>query len=138
MDRLTKRGKGICVGLSACFDECDHAVSGCDCARVRGALNRLAAYEDTGLAPDEIPQLQEKYNTAIKALSGAILEKAEIPQWIPVSERLPEESDGDENGEVLIRKDGEDWITKVPWVKEEGATYWHRLPQPPKGENNEH
>lgn len=99
---------------------------------------RLAEYEDTGLKPDEIPQLQEKYDTAIKALSGAILEKAEIPQWIPVSERLPEESDGDENGEVLIRKDGEDWITKVPWVKEEGATYWHRLPQPPKGENNEH
>ena len=59
MERLTKRGKGICVGLSACFDECDHTISGCDCVRVRGAINRLAAYEDTGLAPDEIMSLRE-------------------------------------------------------------------------------
>jgi len=57
MERLTKRGKGICVGLSACFDECDHIVSGCDCVRIRGAINRLAAYEDIGLEPDKITDL---------------------------------------------------------------------------------
>ena len=39
-------------------------------------VERLAAYEDTGLTPEEIKELKENKN----------------PRWIPVEERLPEES----------------------------------------------
>lgn len=37
------------------------------------AANRLADYEDTGLTPEEIEKL-----------------RAQLPRWIPVEERLPE------------------------------------------------
>ena len=44
-------------------------------------IERLAAYEDTGLTPQEIYSL--KAGTILKALRT---------EWIPVEERLPEES----------------------------------------------
>ena len=108
---------------------------------------RLAEYEDTGLKPDEIPQLQEKYDTAIKALSGAILEKAEIPQWIPVSERLPEKEQYREKstGELIplfvcvkgtkypfrAYYDGRIWGDGFDPID---VIYWMPLPTVPKGE----
>jgi len=116
---------------------------------------RLAEYEDTGLKPDEIPQLQEKYDTAIKALSGAILGKAEIPHWIPVSERLPDKEvlvllflrspKGETKittGEIYASNnkkfDGEFCIGFDPlspdFLNREVVTHWMPLPQPPKGE----
>jgi hypothetical protein len=108
MERLTKRGKGICVGLTACFDKCDHAISGCDCVRVRGAINRLAAYEDSGLEPEE------------------------IPQWIPCN-KLPDKPQDClclfDDGSMAIY-----WSNGAPYTFGNGAIYWQPLPQPPKGE----
>lgn len=46
-----------------------------------GLIERLAAYEDTDLTPQEIYSL--KAGTILKALRT---------EWIPVEERLPEES----------------------------------------------
>ena len=121
------------------------------------AINRLAAYEDTGLEPDEIPQLQEKYDTAIKALSGAILEKSKASQWVLLNEELPKISgeylvlteDGDmlnanfdkdcgDNGEFGEWQDRYDEHTlgflDSEWSSYGGITYWMPLPQTPKGE----
>lgn len=80
-----------------------------------GCVDRLAAYEDTGLEPEE------------------------IPQWIPISERLPEIG---RNCLVRITGVGTDiayyeevgvWrIYDVKWGGE--VTHWMPLPQPPKGE----
>lgn len=51
------------------------------------AANRLADYEDTGLTPEEIEKL-----------------RGQVPRWIPVEERLPEER-------VLVNVV---WVNRVP------------------------
>ena len=94
---------------------------------------RIAAYEDTGLTPEE------------------------IPQWIPVSERLPDHSNdvliygiSDENGEPLILIStycektfggqflgSKGWAEPFPYFSHDYTiTHWMPLPQPPKGEHN--
>ena len=94
---------------------------------VRAAVNRLAAYEDTGLTPEEVQQMQ----------------------WIPVEERLPEQ----ENTQVLMT-DGEcHYISSrnnmVRFLDCEGifipgkagagvkVTHWMPLPKAPKEETHE-
>lgn len=82
---------------------------------------RLAAYEDTGLSPDE------------------------IPHWIPVSERLPDPKDMEHIQVLVIQKstitsrpnimsvarwNGADWICRG--VELARVTHWAYLPQPPK------
>lgn len=85
-------------------------------------VDRLAAYEDTGLAPEEVQQMR----------------------WIPVEERLPEK----ENAQVLMT-DGEGWYISsrnnmVHFLDCEGifipgkagagvkVTHWRPLPKAPK------
>ena len=145
MNRFTGRnGKG---DLTLCGEQ----VCGNNQNVFYNALLELEKYELTGLEPDKIPQLQEKYDTAIKVLSGAILEKAEIPQWISCSERLPEKWHN-ENGEpiefnVMLPEakdattlcfNGSQWF-EFDWkyMRITGyysVTHWQPLPQPPKGE----
>lgn len=92
---------------------------------------RLAAYEDTGLAPEEVQQMR----------------------WIPVEERLPGDSDGAvllTNGKTVISGyrnqlfglDGQHGIF-VPAIKKGGGymqvTHWMPLPKLPKeGTNGKH
>lgn len=75
---------------------------------------RLAAYEDTGLAPEEVQQMR----------------------WIPVEERLPEEKQ-----RVIARCErvgtSVGWILWGNWMTDIGpgagkVTHWMPLPQPPK------
>lgn len=75
---------------------------------------RLAAYEDTGLAPEEVQQMR----------------------WIPVEERLPEEKQ-----RVIVRCErvgtSVGWILWGNWMTDIGPgagklTHWMPLPQPPK------
>lgn len=90
---------------------------------------RLAAYEDTGLAPEEVQAMR----------------------WIPVEERLPEESDGAvllTNGKTVISGyrnqlfglDGQHGIF-VPAIKKGGGymqvTHWMPLPKAPKEEKKD-
>ena len=89
---------------------------------IDNAVLKLAAYEDTGLTPEEVQQIR----------------------WIPVEERLPEK----ENAQVLMT-DGEGcYISSrnnmVRFLDCEGifipgkagagvkVTHWMPLPQPPK------
>lgn len=73
-----------------------------------------AAYEDTGLAPEEVQQMR----------------------WIPVEERLPEEKQ-----RVIVRCErvgtSVGWILWGNWMTDIGpgagkVTHWMPLPQPPK------
>lgn len=86
----------------------------------RDRLHRLAAYEDTGLTPEEVQQMR----------------------WIPVEERLPEPT---ENPVLVHDYSGVSvaWHSKtMGWVYKTGlpcvdVTHWMSLPQPPKEETYE-
>lgn len=55
------------------------------------AANRLAAYEDTGLTPEEIEKLRGQNEQLREAAALVTKESAELLErrWIPVEERLP-------------------------------------------------
>ena len=60
-------------------------------------------------------------------------------QWVDVNERLPEQEDSDENGNVLIYREtnsGQKALSKsiYPWHMVrycDNKTFWRPLPQPP-------
>lgn len=60
--------------------------------RLYGALWKLMEYEDTGLSPEEV----EEVNDFVKSQAGTLLKKLNEEQrkhrWIPVEERLPEDN----------------------------------------------
>ena len=79
-------------------------------------VDRLAAYEDTGLIPEEVQQMR----------------------WIPVEERLPEEKQ-----RVIVRCErvgtSVGWILWGNWMADIGpdagkVTHWMPLPKAPKEE----
>ena len=115
MERFTKKVDGVWTAL------CNYGSSPYPVV-TQEIIDRLAAYEDTGLAPEEVQQMR----------------------WIPVEERLPEE----ENAQVLMT-DGEGWYISsrnemvrlldcegifIPGKAGAGVkvTHWMPLPQPPK------
>lgn len=65
----------------------------CDYCAIQECFDRLAAYEDTDIAPDQFQVINEEYQKMAKELA----ELRQQNRWIPVSERLP-----DYNEEVLI------------------------------------
>lgn len=92
---------------------------GCKDCPIAAAFDRLAAYEDTGLTPEEVQQMR----------------------WISVEERLPEEKQ-----RVIVRCErvgtSVGWILWGNWMTDIGpgagkVTHWMPLPQPPKEEKNE-
>jgi len=124
MERFTKKVDGVWTAL------CNYGSSPCPVV-TQEIIDRLAAYEDTGLAPEEVQQMR----------------------WIPVEERLPEESDGMvlfTNGKAvtsgyrnhMFRMSGEEGIY-APAIRKGGGymrvTHWMPLPEPPKeGTNGKH
>lgn len=97
-------------------------------------IERLAAYEDTGLTPQEIYNL--KAGTILKAIGA---------KWIPVEKRLPEEddfvlvtvngiynhiifSDAIELGELC--SDGTWFIAGYPDWNNPNVVAWMPLPEP--------
>ena len=117
MERLTKKVDGVWTAL------CKYGSSPYPVV-TQEIIDRLAAYEDTGLTPEEIQQMR----------------------WISVEERLPEQ----ENTQVLMT-DGEcHYISSrnnmVRFLDCEGifipgkagagvkVTHWMPLPSPPKEE----
>ena len=96
------------------------------------AANRLADYEDTGLAPEEIEKL-----------------RGQVPRWIPVEERLPENFRkvlcwgeyfryGDFNGMfvnyALGYQNNGSWGGEVANGANARALAWMPLPEPPEVE----
>lgn len=54
---------------------------------IYGALCKLKDYEDTGLEPGDLREIDEEYQKLAKEVAGL----REKERWIPCSERLPEE-----------------------------------------------
>lgn len=108
MERLTKKVDGVWTAL------CEYGSSPCPIV-TQEIIDRLAAYEDTGLAPVEVQQMR----------------------WIPVEERLPKPQENpviacDYTGVCLA------WYSPtMGWQYRTGLsgvdiTHWMPLPQPPK------
>ena len=109
MERLTKKVDGVWTAL------CKYGSSPYPVV-TQEIIDRLAAYEDTGLAPEEVQQMR----------------------WIPVEERLPEEKQ-----RVIVRCErvgtSVGWILWGNWMTDIGpgagkVTHWMPLPSPPKEE----
>ena len=111
MERFTKKTDGVWHAL------CEYGRSPCPVV-TQEVIDRLAAYEDTGLTPEEIQQMR----------------------WIPVEERLPEEKQ-----RVIVRCErvgtSVGWILWGNWMTDIGpgagkVTHWMPLPPSPpaKGE----
>lgn len=108
MKRLTKKVHGVWTAL------CEYGRSPCPVV-TQEIIDRLAAYEDTGLIPEEFQQMR----------------------WIPVEERLPKPQENpviacDYTGVCLA------WYSPtMGWQYRTGLsgvdiTHWMPLPQPPK------
>ena len=124
MERLTKKVDGVWTAL------CEYGSSPY-LVVTQEIIDRLAAYDDTGLTPAEV----------------------QVMRWIPVEERLPGDSDGAvllTNGKTVISGyrnqlfglDGQHGIF-VPAIKKGGGymqvTHWMPLPKLPKeGTNGKH
>lgn len=110
MERLTKKVDGVWTAL------CKYGSSPYPVV-TQEIIDRLAAYEDTGLTPEEVQKMQ----------------------WIPVEERLPKPQENpviacDYTGVCLA------WYSPtMGWQYRTGLsgvdiTHWMPLPQPPKEE----
>ena len=164
MERLTKHNKQTSHENGIC---CRH-FRGSECLRVGGncAMNckweeavwsRLAAYEDTGLTPESVEAI--KLHMMGKAISeitefnglpiARLRELAEadkdgrmvVPCWIPVTERLPEDSvkeciifvphtPGNIVGLGRYLGSGR-WVIDGWYLTPEAVTYWMPLPEAP-------
>lgn len=102
--------------------------------RGESIMSRLAAYEDTGLEPEDIISAQDMFKIA-----GAA-------RWIPVTERLPEAWRNDKNAELVnymiycpdfgvdignYQAMAKRWLCMGLPCK---VTHWMPLPEPPKEE----
>jgi hypothetical protein len=69
MNRLTARSKNREAYYPVCVEACDGEPQDCgNCDIDKDICDRLAAYEDTGLEPDEIPQLEAQLDAALEDL----------------------------------------------------------------------
>ena len=60
--------------------------------RLYGALWKLMEYEDTGLTPEEAEELDSFERSQVGKMLKKLNEEQRKHRWIPVEERLPEES----------------------------------------------
>lgn len=111
MERFTKKVDGVWTALCKYEGSLYPVVT-------QEIIDRLAAYENTGLTPEEVQQMK----------------------WIPVEERLPKPEENpvlafDCTGPVMA------WYSPtMGWMYRTGIagcgiTHWMHLPQPPKEEN---
>ena len=108
MERLTKtfeeNGK-----LFACLPECEHSCvygwdednSGCRCSKFTKILTRLAAYEDTGLEPQEIERIRDAYGRGL-SLRTESAERLQLIREIPTA-RLRELVEADRDGRCVAK-----------------------------------
>ncbi len=107
MERLTAWDNGNAY-YPKCFEKpCDGM--GCNnewCEFRYEKCKRLAEYEDTGLSPEEIKSLNSFDGSQSMKYLKLYQEEQRKHSWIPVSERLPDETEleayGDEVTPVLI------------------------------------
>ena len=141
MERLTKRYDGVTtyIGAANVYDSGQIAAE-VDTAGVRELLERLGAYEDTGLTPEDLKRAFDE--DAVLKLAGQVLgvEPSSLretrPRWISVADRLPEKGVPvivcREGGKVEQgARDVMDWW-RVYGTRTKRVTHWMPLPEPPK------
>lgn len=142
MKRLTERDEfgnadiaGVNSGdfqLGLAFDEFN---------LVTDALNRLAAYEDTGFEPEDIALMKSKYGELLhitgrtnpRKLRELVEADKDGRRWVPASERFP-----DKDGYFLCWFDSGihgifssgPTTSRALWSD---VTHWMPLPDPPEG-----
>lgn len=106
MERLTKRREYNCACWNGDQDYTTHK-------RYLVMLDALAAYEDTGLTPDEIAALQSKYDELLSAYNGQVASHGALNDKCAAlraeNERLKdrwEETASDNTGYRLTHFDG--------------------------------
>ena len=135
MERLTKRVNGVVVYVGTMNPYMNGQIP-CEVesAGVREMMYRLAAYEDTGLMPEDVAVPQER------------------TRWIPVEERLPEDGGDDvlaivygrpeQNIELIgsiqiaaYCNDDSSWfVSEYPCWENPRVTHWMPLPAGPEVE----
>lgn len=123
MERLTFESDGyFAVRGKNCYEDQNEDYCG-------PAIERLAAYEGTGLAPADVADLMGNHAMAICKL-------AMVPKWIPVTERLPRNYqtviiyDGDVDVALYCYDRFEEIGGQVP-DRIDGVTHWQPLPDAP-------
>lgn len=132
MERLTESHFGADDHYMKCSEFCSNDDEMCAiCPKHDEMINRLAAYEDTGLAPADVVDLMGSH-------AMAICELAMVPKWIPVAESKP--SNIDERVLVKVREDSvagypamdTDRYVIDGWVRYGNrVTHWMPLPEDP-------
>lgn len=156
MERLTRRSDTGHAYYPHCFEEPCNG-NGCkfkDCPFDETICKRLAAYEDTELTPEEVSALIKDWLrlcTTIRGCGGIdrLRKLAEADKdgrvvvscWIPVTERLPEDSVKEciifvphipENIVGLGRYLGAGrWVLDGWYLTPEAVAYWMPLPEAP-------
>ena len=137
MERLTKREILGNAYFPKCFEE---PCNGCgcqddDCDYMGEICEKLASYEDTGLTPEQIREIDRLYSEKCRDLA----DERKKHEWILCSERLPEESG---KYEVTASDAGRLISTQAKWQPKlkswnlSGAmaywkiTAWRPLPEP--------
>ena len=70
MERLTNRNKDGGAYFKQCFEEpcCGYGCKNADCPYIERVCKQLAAYEDTGLSPEEVERMKQAYFEAVVEL----------------------------------------------------------------------
>lgn len=107
-----------------------------------GALCKLKDYEDTGLSPDEVVEINDFKKSQVSHLLKQLNQEQQNHRWILVEERLPE--DGTYLctfvGELVGQEDpftGMCGIENGIWDEPDCVIAWQPLPEPYKGGQNE-
>lgn len=99
MERLTERDKNgtamaVCCGSECEYNYCCEASGFSECRGIDDIIDRLAAYEDTGLEPEDVTDMMAAHGTAIGAL-------AEYRKLGPIN-RFRELAQADREGRVVV------------------------------------
>ena len=101
MNRLTKRDEYDGEAYFPNWSQRPRTYLGEEC-------EKLASYEDTGLTPEQIIEIDKLYAEKCRELA----DERKKHEWIPCSERLPEESG---KYEVTALDAGRLIVTQVKW-----------------------
>lgn len=117
MERLTKRRNGVCtyIGPRCMYPDTGETAAEMDFINTRTVLERLAAYEDTGLEPEEIKELCTDDVAEIAKLFRHMIEDGSIDH---LQKLLEAEKDGRLVAIVGRCKDCAHWIP--PHIENDG------------------
>ena len=126
MERLTKREILGNAYFPKCFEDpcngCGCQDDDCDMGEV---CEKLASYEDTGLTPEQIREIDRLYSEKCMELA----EERKKHEWIPCSERLPEDYDN-RFYMCAVENHEEDPPMYCQYEEEYGFGYWNDIYNP--------